>query len=881
MIVLPESLAHGENTATLRYCLAHEWSHIFRHDVSQWWADQCLQPLVWFQPLYWFLAREMRICQDQLADCFAAQTTSDPLSYADLLLHFAQQRGFPRAAAALTMIQGHSKLSRRVRLLLDDDLGTATLCRRRLVAALSIALALFALLSSTIDFRRASAQSFPKTTENSLILAQNNSTDSSPTVGLSQFARSTTQAARYSAKPGFDIDGDSLPAGVVARLGTKYFRPGQESTDRDMGRLVFLPDSKTLVQVTGVGSLQFWDSTTGRLQKQTSVSDQNVYAAASTPDGHWIVVGSFRKDEMRHDFVNSFQLIDTQAKQDPLKWEVVDDPFEKLAISPDGRTVAWGRNKISLFDVASQTELPGREIEGQMGGLCFSPDGKTLAIGGPGKVLLWNWAGKEEPRSVIVPGHPRFAPHTVDTVAFSPDSKFVAAGTDDTLNRIVLADAETGKHVRVLTMSAPEDWRFTSLAFSPDGKQVATNAGAGAAIWDVASGRIVRQLQQPSGGVSKLVYSHDGRRLAGINFYAGAICVWDLQTGEQYGADRPGHFESPNTLRFFNHDQHLASAGDDGTIRIWNLADSRQLRAMRHELVPNGPTGWIRAMDVSPDGNDVASSSLDNTVRLWETATGREIYRLPGHGRMGGTRAIHFSPDNKQFVAWGDDMRMVRWDVATGKALEESAPGAGGGLHSSAADNPFEGPGAGPRIDNAWFSTDLQTLLLVGNGPQTTVRRFAVESGKEMPQINRPSTFSTRAALLPDNLHLLIAGWNRTRVINLPGGIEKPLPPTTYPVEVFNLPDERIIANREFVGHGADKIAYSRDGRLAAIAVVGEPPKIDLCTLPDLADAGQIELPSRAGAVEFSASGKLLAASVADGTILVWDLQHIQGVSKP
>ncbi len=55
VIVLPDKLARGEAASTLRYCLAHEWSHILNHDVAQWWAVQCLQPLVWFQPLYWLL----------------------------------------------------------------------------------------------------------------------------------------------------------------------------------------------------------------------------------------------------------------------------------------------------------------------------------------------------------------------------------------------------------------------------------------------------------------------------------------------------------------------------------------------------------------------------------------------------------------------------------------------------------------------------------------------------------------------------------------------------------------------------------------------------------------------------------------------------------
>ena len=145
MIVLPDKLARSEAASILRYCLAHEWSHILNHDVAQWWAVQCLQPLVWFQPLYWLLAREMRICQDQLADCFATEVVSDPVAYAELLVHFAKERCFPCTAAALTMTQGQSKLARRVLSLLDEKRNLSTICRRPIVAAFFIALVLLAL----------------------------------------------------------------------------------------------------------------------------------------------------------------------------------------------------------------------------------------------------------------------------------------------------------------------------------------------------------------------------------------------------------------------------------------------------------------------------------------------------------------------------------------------------------------------------------------------------------------------------------------------------------------------------------------------------------------------------------------------------------------
>src|SRR5205085_2385828 len=107
------------------------------------------------------------------------------------------------------------------------------------------------------------------------------------------------------------------------------------------------------------------------------------------------------------------------------------------------------------------------------------------------------------------------------------------------------------------------------------------------------------------------------------------------------------------------------------TVRIWNLAESRQERCMEHVRHEHAWSCMIRGMDVSPDGKYVASSSNDDTVRLWETATGREVYRLPGHGHYGGYRALRFTPDGKQFASWGDDMRVYFWEVATGKATEE------------------------------------------------------------------------------------------------------------------------------------------------------------------------------------------------------------------
>src|SRR5207249_7872305 len=122
---LPESAADPH---TLRYALAHEWSHVERGDVRRWYLVTLAQVLLFYQPLFWWLRRQLRLSQDYLADARAAGHAADPTDYAEYLVTLARRRlGVPGLALGIT--DRRSNLTRRVHMLLLNRRPLARRCR--------------------------------------------------------------------------------------------------------------------------------------------------------------------------------------------------------------------------------------------------------------------------------------------------------------------------------------------------------------------------------------------------------------------------------------------------------------------------------------------------------------------------------------------------------------------------------------------------------------------------------------------------------------------------------------------------------------------------------------------------------------------------------
>ncbi|MEX0716449.1 MAG: M56 family metallopeptidase, partial [Planctomycetaceae bacterium] len=118
---------------SLRYSLAHEWSHVERGDLWTWYLAAAAQWVFFHQPLVWWLRRQMRLCQDHLADARAAGegADDDATDYAEFLVRLARERLLPPTAPALGVIDRRSHLHRRIAMLLDRRQSIEPHCRRR------------------------------------------------------------------------------------------------------------------------------------------------------------------------------------------------------------------------------------------------------------------------------------------------------------------------------------------------------------------------------------------------------------------------------------------------------------------------------------------------------------------------------------------------------------------------------------------------------------------------------------------------------------------------------------------------------------------------------------------------------------------------------
>ena len=240
---------------------------------------------------------------------------------------------------------------------------------------------------------------------------------------------------------------------------------------------------------------------------------------------------------------------------------------------------------------------------------------------------------------------------------------------------------ETGQKYNKLEKYSVSVEEVLSLAFSPDGRTLASGTGGseGVRLWDTHTGEILKTLEEHLGVGASIAFSPDGTMLAGggsVRFpFEYTLCLWDVRTGKLKDT-LTGHTGTVTTVAFSPDGTMLASGSYDSEIRLWNAKTGAPLRRL------GGHSHGVESVAFSPDGTTLASGGRDNMVRLWDADTGEILKTLEGHQAR--VNSVAFSPDGTMLASGGsawlgfsDEKPLFLWDVRTGKLIKQLGAGRG------------------------------------------------------------------------------------------------------------------------------------------------------------------------------------------------------------
>ncbi len=565
----------------------------------------------------------------------------------------------------------------------------------------------------------------------------------------------------------FAPDGKSIFSGSADRTirqwdlktgkAIRQFRPTLKHNPSDgVRKIAISPDGKTLYAATGIitgkdRSLWAWDLKTGKLLYAKANGHRASGLLVAHPDGKRLIsCGS--GDVCSWDAATGKLL--------PLSWKC--SSRHAFALSKDGKRIAHQSRTYSLHISDASTGKVLKEfgqVRSEVRGMSFSPDGKLLAEA-RGTLRVWDATKGEQLK--------HFDGISIHACAFSPDGKWLA-GASSPSNKIYLWRVSNWKKLRVWRVASGP---VNSIAFSPGSKLLAAGTGSwGVHLFDVTTGKALHTKFGHTGSVHALDVSPDGKTIITASDDQ-TVRLWKLATGKQLRQTKVQH-RIP-ALSFLQDGKRFVAGHYRRPFSIWDVARFREAQDLKipspiRKRLGRSSSGWRTGacIDVSPDGNTIVVGTAVGEIFHWNLVTGeikrsvlgrRKKVALPPFFSYGQIECIKFSPDGKRCVTGGQDQparlivmnsqppwvyRLTVWESATTRKVYEKK--------SSGLSHRIRIRGDWRRYCLA-YSPDGKTMAY--GDPSGYVRLIEPFTGKTKGSVSAPQDGLVSVAFSPDGKRL-------------------------------------------------------------------------------------------------------------------------------